>query len=548
MNGTTLSPPEDLPPLFEGDDAIAVPPESESDAPRPTIRITTALRANVDEAVAALRAEPGTYHRNGVLVHIVNASVRDVAASSIALAEGEPLIREMPIAMLRERLSDVAAFERYDGRSKDWCASLPPPAIVGAVHARGEWDGIRPLLGILEAPTMRVDGTVLATPGYDTATGYVYLPSLDVGAIPLEPTQDEARAALDELHDVFVDFPYATEAAGEVPIAALLTLLARPAVAAVPLFAFDASMRGSGKSLQTDVIAEIATGRGAAKMCFPTEEAEQEKVLGAYALRGASLIAFDNAKAGQPVGGASLDRTLTARDRVELRVLGRSETPSLPWRAVVLLTGNNLAFCGDTPRRVLISRLEPSVEPEARQDFVHPERRGRLIEFVRANRARLVRAALVVLRAVVIAKERPAVSEMASFEEWSRLIPAAILYAGGANVLDARPANDAEVSDEAFAHRALLDGLPRLSSDPLTTRTIIDLLYTAERLAGMAKPDGFDDLRDAIESLVTTRPGTKPNPHALGNKLRTMKGSLVGGKKLVEAGNDRRGVKLWRVA
>jgi hypothetical protein len=58
---------------------------------------------------------------------------------------------------------------------------------------------------------------------------------------------------------------------------------------------------------------------------------------------------------------------LTAGDTVELRVLGKSEVPTLRWRAVAMATGSNVAIAGDTSRRVLISRLESPLEnPEDR--------------------------------------------------------------------------------------------------------------------------------------------------------------------------------------
>ncbi|MFO0751396.1 MAG: hypothetical protein U1F43_37865 [Myxococcota bacterium] len=52
----------------------------------------------------------------------------------------------------------------------------------------------------------------------------------------------------------------------------------------MPACIFDASTRGSGKSLQADVIAMVTTGRTAPRMSWPGDEIELEKVLAAYAL------------------------------------------------------------------------------------------------------------------------------------------------------------------------------------------------------------------------------------------------------------------------
>lgn len=251
-----------------------------------------------------------------------------------------------------------------------------------------------------------------------------------------DPTQGDANAALLELNEVFADFPYAKESHASVPIAALLTLLGRPAIeGACPAFLFDASTRGSGKTLQSDAISLIATGRTSAKMAYPMHDEELEKVLGAYALRGASLINFDNVN--RLFGGGPLDRCLTAEDTVELRILGKSEIPTLRWRAVIVATGNNLALAGDTARRVLVARLESPLEnPESREDFRHPD----LLDWVRQEQVRLVYAGLSVLRAYFVAG-RPdvGIKPWGSFGPWSKLVAAAIVHAGGANPMDARP-------------------------------------------------------------------------------------------------------------
>src|SRR5579863_4637605 len=59
-------------------------------------------------------------------------------------------------------------------------------------------------------------------------------------------------------------------------------------------------------------------------------------MLAAYALRAARVVAFDNVSS---FGAEPLDRCLTAGDTVEIRVLGRTEVPSLRWLATVMATG-----------------------------------------------------------------------------------------------------------------------------------------------------------------------------------------------------------------
>lgn len=506
---------------------------------RPVVRVSVELHEVVDQAVATLSRDPDLYQRDGELVHVVRLAEDE--ADALALA-GTPAIRTVTLATLRERLTRLALWERYDGRAKDYRPCIPPDIVTSAVAARGEFRGVRPIVGIAEAPLLSADGSVFERPGYDSATGYVYLPNADFPAVPAEPTRDNARRALAELAEVFCDFPYRSEADRMVAIAALLTMLARPAIrGSVPAFVFDANTRGSGKTKQVDAVSLIATGRESAKMNYPGDDAELEKVLGAYALRGAAMIAFDNVTGR--FGAGSLDRVLTAGDFVELRVLGKSEIPTLRWRSVVFATGNNVEVVGDTSRRVLLGRLESPLErPEDRETFRHPN----LLEWVLAERSRLVAAALTMLRAFVVAgRPRGECKPWGSFEAWSALIPPAIVYAGGADPMGCRLAAEAEDPEKA-ALLAILTYWPRLAPEGTSAKAAIAALYPAERLRGECAPDGFDDLREAIETLVPTVPGKAPSVAKVGYALRRFRGRVVGGMAL-DGRTDRNGVMQWRV-
>ncbi len=361
------------------------------------------------------------------------------------------------------------------------------------------------------------------------------------------PDKAEAMRALRFLAEPFRDFPYAKECHRYVPIAAALTLLGRPAiVGACPAFLFDASTRGSGKTLQADAVSLIATGRTTAKMNYPVNDEELEKVLAAYALRGASLVNFDNV--ARHFGGAAIDRCLTAEDTVELRILGKSEIPTLKWRAVIVATGNNLTLSGDTARRVLMCRLESPLEnPEDRpeQDFAHPD----LLGWVRSNRPSLVWAGLCVLRAYFVAG-RPdmGVKRWGSFGPWSALIPPAIVYAGGEDPMQARPTVEGNEDPEKAALSVVLRELRRFDPSGLgvTAKSLVSSLYTQERIKGQASRDQWEDLREAIEALAPAKPGQPPDTRALGKVLAHAKGRVIGGLRLV-AVSSQGGVLKWRV-
>lgn len=539
--GTLPDDPFDGATPFEPDDFGPVEYDELSDE-APAIKLGPDLHRVVDESVAALARDGEIYQRDGRLVRIVHVAEPD--AKSERTAPGTPQIRTLPIATLRERLTLHAKYVRKDARSGDWKRSQPTAAVVAAVDARGEWPGIRPIVGVIETPSMRPDGSVIDVPGYDAATGYVYAPQRRYPAIPERPTQSDAMRALADLAEPFQDFPFRADADRYVPIAAILTIVARPAIpGAVPSHAVDKSARGAGGTLQLKAITTLAQGREAALMSFPPDPIELEKVLGAYALRGASVIAFDNVAA--TFGGAALDKCLTASDRVELRVLGVSEIPSLHWRAVVLANGNNTVFGPDTGRRLLVGRLEPDVErPEERTGYAIPD----LPAWCRQHHPRLVAAALTLLRAYVVAgRPDQGLAGWGSFEQWRDLIASAIVWAGGADVMRTRPTIAGEDDSDTAALRRIVELWPMIAPEGATVRTVVSSLYPTLMRGEQRSPDGFDELRDALETLSPPRrPGDAPDTSRLGRALARYRRRVVGSKYLDHVGSHA-GIATWKV-
>jgi hypothetical protein len=526
--------------LAPSDEADFVP--AEPAAQRPAVHVTTALHATITEAIDALATDPNIYRRESTLVDVVRADARTADAFVTA---GAPRIRTVSVASVRERLTRVAKVLKFEKGARQWVPCLPSDHVVQGVLARGEYPSIRPIVGLLEAPSMRRDGTIIQTAGYDAASGYLYQPSVDFARVPDRPTQADAAQALAELEEVFCDFPFGQPFYRAAAIAAALTILVRPAIdGAVPCFLCDANTRGSGKSLVSDAVSTLVTGRAVAKMGFPWDDEELEKVLAAYAVRGASIVCFDNII--KTFGGHPLDRYLTATDTVELRILGKTEVPTVPWRGTILGSGNNIMMKGDTSRRALIIRIESPLEhPEDRADFKHHP----LLPWVKAERPRLVVAALTLLRAWHVAGRRSmGLNPWGSFEAWSATIPAALVFAGSVDPMAARPATLDEGDPEKIALLCILENLSRLDvvGRGLTVKEIIAALYPQLRHGEPRTPDGFDDLREAIESLAPPIPGRAPDPNAFGYVLRRFKRRVVGGRRL-DIAPGRAGVARWRV-
>lgn len=541
-----------------------MPPDETSSDDRPEVRLESAKpHQAVDEVADLLHLDRNLFVRAKQLVTIVGA-LPPSAEDRAPIAEATPVIVPLESAPLTERLTRIIRFTRRKAMTKaqamvvaaggrappeEWSPALPPPLVVSALLARGQWP-LRHLAAVSETPVLRPDGTILQTPGYDRETGYVYRPAVDFPEVPDRPSREDAAAALSELVEVFCDFPYVDDAARMVPIAAVLTVLARSAIlGSCPAFLFDATTRGSGKTLQADAVSAVALGRSAARKSWPGEPEELGKILASYAMAGARLVLFDNVPAGVEFGGGDLDQAITARDAVELRVLGRTEMKRLPWSGVIMASGNNLALGEDTVRRVLIARLESPLEnPEDRTGFKHPH----LFPWILENRPRLVVAALTILRAFARfgghLHDGPA---WGSFEAWSRLIPGAIVYAGGADPMLARPNLHEHGGDSSRALVTILEMLPRLDAKGygMTTREIVQRLYPVRTSPEERSTDGFDDLRDALEAWAPPKPGQPPDLQRLGKRFRSSVGRVVRGKRLdriQEPGREGR-VAKWVV-
>ncbi len=148
---------------------------------RPEIRISSEVMEMTSQASAALQGDPTIYKRNDQLVHVTHTTREEVESSRVVdtddgprreLVEGTPRIRIVQFPTLKERLSAVAQFLKYDSRRKEkWVPARPDGDVVAALLARGEWKDVRHLRGIVETPTLRPDGSILqGEPRYDAAT------------------------------------------------------------------------------------------------------------------------------------------------------------------------------------------------------------------------------------------------------------------------------------------------------------------------------------------------------------------------------------------
>ncbi len=531
--GPHLHPPPDGP--AAGDGGQTAEPDD-----RPQILITTREGEVADQALAALaRREPNLYQRGGVLVHVLGPRMPGAATPGAT-------IRTLQQAALRELLARHCTFVRFAGRGRELRPAHPPRWAVGALLGRGAWPGLPALEGVVEAPVLRADGSVLQQPGHDPATGLLYLPPLAFDPVPAHPGDAEVAAALRRLKEVVSDFPFRCDTDRAAWLAALLTPFARPAFTGpAPLILIDANRPGTGKSLLADVCSVILTGRPAARMSYSTDEEELRKQITSVALEAAQLVLIDNVAGA--FGTPTLDRALTA-ERWRDRLLGSNHQVSLPLKATWFATGNDVQLRGDTPRRCLRLRLESRRErPEERTDFRHP----RLLSWLARERRRLVPAALTLLRAHAAAGcPGPELPGWGSYEGWSDRVRATVVWLGLPDpAARRRHANrpgrgDLEAGGgERGALHDLVRGLGELLEGLGGTATSSQIL--AELAAD--RDSRHAALRQALaESFPGLRHGRPPSAHQLSTRLGALCGRVLGDACIEREPRCRDGVR-WIV-
>ncbi len=492
----------------------------------PDIEVDADLGRMCDENDAALVASGRLYQRAGRIVRpvVIRGAPTGQAMQRTA---GSPIIDAVDHWALLECMATSAEWWQQ-GKKGTQVAVLPPTVVAHAYIARREW-ALPVLADIIETPTLRADGSILSTPGYDPATGLLLMPCAPIAPVPSSPTRDDARSALRYIDNLLIDFPFAEPGDRSGWTAMVMSIIARGAIAGpVPLTAIGGPTPGLGKSLLADLASVIARGRHAGRMAPIRETAEMRRQCLGIGMAGDSFVLIDNVDGA--FGSEVLAGAITAGEIVD-RPTGKSEMVRAPFRAVWAITGNNLSFVGDLGRRVILADLYTELEhPEDRTDFQH----ANVLDYALGLRGRIVAAALTVLRAFHLAGRPPhGGPQMGSFERWDALVRSSLIWAGAADprgtVGRIREAADADVQPlrdallawrKAFGHQArtVVEAMKQASSDP--------------------------DLAAALSALVGC--DSKSFANQLGRKLRRMAGRNVGGLRFQRENKGGSGVR-WCV-
>jgi hypothetical protein len=384
----------------------------------------------------------------------------------------QSLLRVANVPMLVRMLSGTAIFIRpIKGSEK---AVNPPEEVARCILVGQDTWRFPSVAGVVTSPTLRPDGSILASAGYDPAT------KLYVAKIPEMPpiqrvlTKDHAARALADLDKLLDEFPFEDAASRSVALSGILTTVCRGAFPVAPLHAVTAPTPGSGKSYLIDVIAAVANGNFAAVFTWSTSSEENEKRIDGALLDGSSIIAIDNIS--MDFGGDKICQTVE-RPLASVRRLGQSDRFEVENRATVFATGNNLVLKGDITRRALVAVLDPRIDrPELRQFRRKPT------DVVFADRGPFIAAALTVVAAYMQAGQPNKLPPLASFEAWSDTIRSALVWLGHADPVETMK----RVIDEDPDHQARVEFCRAWAALGGQARTVDHLIDAGEAKAGVS--------------------------------------------------------------
>lgn len=499
---------------------------------RPVIRLVAGelhLAATAGETALIQYGSP-LYARGG------GGGVVRPVIDEIAAAHGRTTkvarVAQVDAVALVDHLARAADWQKYNVRKESWVPADPPLKVAATILVRdGEWRFPK-LAGVITTPTLRPDGTVFSSPGYDRATRLLLLEPPSMPELKERPTRDDALCALDELDQLLDDFPFVDAASRSVALSALITPVVRGAMPVSPLHAFKAPAPGSGKTYIVDLTSAIKIGDRAPVIAAGRNEEETEKRLGAALLNGLPIVSIDNVNG--TLGGDALCQMIE-RPVVSVRPLGASALVQIESRSTMFATGNNLQLVGDMTRRVIQCSLDPNVERPELRTF-----KGKPFDTVIADRGKYVHAALTVVRAYFACGCPDALPPLASFEAWSNTVRSAIVWLGRPDPVETMAAARAEDPELAALMAVLRGWYDAVQVSRIHLGKLKERAETRDPIGNLA----HGNLHSALLHVAEGRAGTI-DPSRLGMYLARYSGRIVDGLKLHGIIDKHSKQKMW---
>lgn len=376
---------------------------------------------------------PDVYVTNGELVHLSKVS-GDVSLAGMPADEKPPLpVASTPLssASLSILCADhLYLFKRKRDREGNTFEEeiSPKKDTLSSVLSRRYWPEVRALHGIIGAPALRPDGTLLQTAGYDVRTGLYYAPKVDMPRIPHQPTPEQVQEALEFLLNQFLrDFLWVHPEADRANyIGLLVTPILRPYVRSVtPFGLISATTQGSGKTILSDGIGQLY---GQKVQPWADSNNELRKNIPGILDQPGPVIVFDNIKEGGTIDQPVLAMLLTSTTYSD-RLLGVNTNFSGTNDRLWLATGNNIRLGGDMATRTVLVQLDPKMpHPELRTGFSIPNLERWIKE--PGNQRTLLRHLLILVMDWIAAGAPRADHTMRQFSVWAAAVGGFLAHHG----------------------------------------------------------------------------------------------------------------------
>lgn len=504
------------------------------------------------------RGLAGFFRRRGLLVHTARVDENgyiepaneddDNGPATVSMASAKTLVAHMAAS------PDFYVFKekKIGGESgtviREECL-FPVGAADLAVEMLSEAPNLRPLRGITHTPMARKDGTVLDRPGYDDASGFLCLPTVEVDPVPERPTAEQVARAVALLRGMVSEFAWA----GEHDEAAFLGLLLTPLLRELcpppyKLGGLMAHQRGSGKSLLASII-RIVHG-GVFRSELPHDDAEMSKVLTSVLTQTtAPVVIFDNVSG--TFRSSRFDGLLTS-DVYSDRILGSTNNVEMSNDRLWLITGNNLVLGGDLDRRTLLVTIDPMVpKPELRTGF-----RLDLASWVPEHRGDILHALLVLVRAWVQAGRPTEKRSSDSYWHWSAVVRGILQVAGIPGQFDHESCAPERASTDPDGWGDFLQAVRAAFGDRTwTAKELLSKVHDGkDHNTEWSRDPGYEAAHpiplDALPSELAekfARGGAPAASRALGMWLTNRNRRFVGDLTGVCMGRNRANVTSWRV-
>ncbi|NIL56241.1 hypothetical protein HCB18_04235 [Salinispora arenicola] len=485
---------------------------------------------------------PDTYVSGGALVHMeaisgglataadedsplpVSASVVNPAGLAGLLAEHARVVRA------KVRKNDEGDPEPYDEEV------TPPREILSSVLAGKTWPGVPVLRGVIGAPVLRRDGTLLQRPGYDPATGFYLASKVALPHVPDAPTAAQVADARRFLLDRFLaDFPWASSADRANYVALLATPILRQFTRClIPFALIDATMPSSGKTILT---AGPGMLYGQRVMPWTYSDEELRKSITAVFAEQVGVVVWDNLAEGTVIDSAVLAQLVTTGTWSD-RQLGASRNIATINDRLWMATGNNLQVGGDMASRTVRVHLDPDMpRPELRDQTAFGIPHLDQWITVPANQLTVLWHLLVlVLDWTRQGALRVTGLSMRQFTPWAQYLGGFLAHHDiGGFLTNAATVREIDQDEQRWA--AFLSTWHERHGDRR---------MTAAELRRDAEPAHFgSDVNDPWDGqFITTSSGRLPNPLQLG-RLLTGQDGRYRGNYVLRAGTNERGRAIY---